>query len=123
MKTTSKYKKGNISATTGQIVLKFEPEANWIKPYFTKVFKWGWEDKLKKWKVGSDQQPLVISYLNLTPKLMGSNKNVQRFQMKKIISKHTKWNISATTGQIILKFETLANGVKPKVNKGFNTSS
>jgi hypothetical protein len=35
-KMTSEYEKENISSTTGQILLKFETEANNIKPEYTR---------------------------------------------------------------------------------------
>jgi hypothetical protein len=35
-------------------------------------------------------------------------------------SKYEKWNISATTGLILLKFETYANGIKPECTKVIN---
>ena len=40
------YENKNISATTGRILLKFETQANWIKPEWTKVSN---EDNIK-WK-------------------------------------------------------------------------
>ena len=72
-KTTYKYEKFNISATTGRILLKFETEAIRIKSECTKVSN---EDDLKrkttlKYESGIYQQPLVGSYSNFKLKLLG----------------------------------------------------
>ena len=68
------------------------------------------------------QQPLDRSYSNLKLKLRGSSLSVQRYQ-KKTISKYNKWNISATIGWIVLKFETNAKWIKPKSVKVFKSGA
>ena len=80
----------HFSATTGQILLKFETEAIGIKSECTKVSN---EDDLKRKttsngrqpqnrKSGISQQPLVGSYSNLTFKRIESNQSVKRYHMK-----------------------------------------
>ena len=89
-RTTSKYEKWNISATTGRILLKFETESIGIKSERTKVSN---EDNLKRkttsngrqpqnLKSGISQQPLVGSYSHSNLKLIRSNQSVQRYQIK-----------------------------------------
>ena len=56
-KMTSKYEKQNISATTGQILLKFETYAYRTKPKVTKVSN---EDDLQ-WKMTSKYEKENIS--------------------------------------------------------------
>ena len=58
---------------------------------------------------------------------MGSNHIVHRYQMKttsngsRLQNIKKKFNISATTGKIILKFETLANGIKLNVSRIYSS--
>ena len=89
-KTTSKYEKWNISATSVRILLKFESEAIGINSECTKVSN---QDDLNQkttsngrqpqnLKSGISQQPLVGSYSNSNLKLIGSTQIVHRYQIK-----------------------------------------
>ena len=79
------------------------------------------EDDLKIFKVEylSKHSSDTPQILNLTSGDQTKMKNAWHKDNRqwKTTSKYKKLNISATTGKIILKFETLANGIKLNVNK------
>jgi hypothetical protein len=79
-KMTSKYEKKNISATTGQILLKVMVSNQSAQSYEMKT-----TSKIRlpqNKKSGISQQPLVGFFSNLKLRLFGPNLSVQRYQMK-----------------------------------------
>ena len=104
-KTTSKYRKWNISATTGWIVLKFETLANGIRSVCTKVSN---EDDLqgrqpqnyKKWNISKPNYQIRsfnLSSLVCVPKT------------RTHILKGTKGNLECGSAQPSLLFVVVAH--------------